>query len=125
MAKILIVDDEREFVDMLALRLEKSGGYEVVRGYDGEEGLKLAEEQMPDLVVLDIMMPKMDGNELIRRLKKNEKTQNIPIIVLTASTAPSTVDKFLALGAIDFIMKPFEPPELMDKIKQALVPAQN
>lgn len=120
MAKILVVDDEKEFTDMLAVRLQKTGGYETIETYDGEEGLKAAQEQKPDLILLDIMMPKMDGYEMLKRLKANETTRNIPTIVLSASTAFATIEKFKALGAKDFIMKPFEAKDLMDKIKRLI-----
>lgn len=120
MAKIIIIDDEREFVEMLGLRLRRSGGYEVIPAFDGEEGLKAAQEQKPDLIMLDVMMPKMDGYEMLKRLKENEATKKIPVIVLTASTASSTTDKFIALGVNDFVIKPFEAPALMAKIKKVL-----
>ena len=120
MSKILIMDDEREFVDMLALRLTKTGGYDVIKAFDGEEGLKSVQDNNPDLILLDIMMPKLDGYEVINRLKADEATKNIPVIILSASTSPSTLKKFRKIGVIDFIIKPFEAPDLMEKIKKCL-----
>jgi len=120
MAKILLVDDEKEFVEMLTVRLQKSGGHEVLQAFDGEEGLRLAQEKKPDVILLDIMMPKMDGREAIRRLKAEAKTAAIPIIILTASVSTKSMQEFAKLGAFDFIIKPFSSDQLIAKIKTAL-----
>lgn len=120
MAKILIVDDETEFVEMLAFRLAKSGGYEVLSAYDGEEGLLKARAEHPDLILLDVWMPKKDGYQVIKELKNSEETARIPVILLTASTGPKTLDKIKATGGADYLLKPFDPPLLMAKIKAAL-----
>ncbi|MFA4844728.1 MAG: response regulator [Candidatus Margulisiibacteriota bacterium] len=120
MAKILLMDDEPEFVEMLSLRLRKTGGYEVITAFDGEEGLKAAQANRPDLIILDLMMPKMDGRKVIEELKKSDQTRGIPVIVLSASASPKTAEELLKLGGFDFIVKPFEPPTLMAKIKAAL-----
>ncbi|MFA6169387.1 MAG: response regulator [Candidatus Margulisiibacteriota bacterium] len=120
MAKILLVDDETEFVEMLAFRLAKAGGYEVESAYDGEEGLQKARAGHPDLIILDIWMPKKDGYQVIKELKSSEGTALIPVIILTASTLPQTLAKIKAAGAADYILKPFEPTVMMAKIKAAL-----
>lgn len=121
MAKILIVDDEREFVEMLSLRLSRVGGYEVLTAFDGQEGVDSAKKNLPDLILLDIMMPKLSGVEAIELLKKDPSTKSIPIIILTASVNPQTTDKFLSLGATDYVLKPFDPIDLMEKIKKGLL----
>ena len=111
--KILIVDDEKNIVDIVAFNLKKEG-YEVVCAYDGEQGLKLALEENPALILLDIMMPKLDGFEVCRAVR--EKSQ-VPIIMLTARA--EEVDKVLGLelGADDYVTKPFSFRELMARIK--------
>ncbi|MBI5700046.1 response regulator [Candidatus Saganbacteria bacterium] len=120
MARILIIDDETEFVEMLAFRLAKFGGYEVLTAFDGEEGWKAIEGKLPDLVVLDLWMPKLNGQEVLKKMKGEEKTRAIPVIVLSASTTKATLEKLKEEGAFDYIIKPFNPPELMEKIKKGL-----
>jgi DNA-binding response OmpR family regulator len=120
MAKILIVDDETEFAEMVALRLRKTGGYEAEAAFDGEAGLRAARENKPDLILLDLMMPKLDGYQVLEELKKNGQTSGIPVIMLTASASPKTLEKLLQIGAADYVIKPFEPLVLMAKIKAAL-----
>lgn len=120
MAKILIVDDEKEFIDMLAVRLQRTGGYEILEAFDGEEGLRVAKETLPDLIILDLTMPKLSGAGVLKLLKENASTQTIPVLILTASVAPATVKEIAALGAAGFIAKPFETKDLMDKVAFAL-----
>lgn len=120
MPKILLVDDEPEIVKMVKFRLE-ANGYEVVVAYDGATCLAKAEVNRPDVILLDLVMPVMDGYEACRRLKEMPQTKDIPVILFTASYAKSTVeDKVKELGAFDYIMKPFDPEELLKKISQAL-----
>jgi DNA-binding response OmpR family regulator len=119
-AKILIVDDELEFAEMVALRLRRTGGYEVAVAGDGAAGLLAARENKPDVILLDLMMPKLDGYQVLEQLKKSELTGSLPVIMLTASASPKTLEKLLQLGAADYVIKPFEPPDLMAKVKAAL-----
>jgi two-component system alkaline phosphatase synthesis response regulator PhoP len=119
MAKILVVDDENLMVRMVQIRLEASG-YEVITACDGEEGLKKAKKENPDLIILDIMMPKMDGHEVCRLLKADERYERIPIIILSAKTQKSDIDKSLKAGAEAHVTKPFEPKVLLAKIKEVL-----
>lgn len=114
--KILVVDDEKKIVDIVAFNLHKEG-YDVICAYDGEEGLALALKEKPELIILDIMMPRMDGFEVCRKVR--EKSQ-IPIIMLTARV--EEVDKVLGLelGADDYVTKPFSNRELMARIKANL-----
>ncbi len=117
--KILIVDDEKEIANMIRMTLEMQG-YEVLLAYDGEEGLTAARNHKPDLMLLDVMMPKINGYQVCRELKTNAPTQKIPIIMLTAKAQES--DRFWAkeTGVDDYIVKPFEIVNLLDKIKKLL-----
>ena len=116
MKKILVVDDERPIADILKFTLEKEG-YSVICAYDGEQALFLAQEHEPDLILLDIMLPKMDGMEVCRMVRMHH---NMPIIMLTAKD--SEVDKVvgLELGADDYVTKPFGTRELIARIKAHL-----
>jgi two-component system alkaline phosphatase synthesis response regulator PhoP len=112
---ILVVDDERDIVDMLKYNLEKEG-YRVLPAPDGKKALEIA-MKLPDLVLLDVMMPELDGWEVARRLRGEKKTSQIPIVFLTART--SEVDEIvgLELGADDYIVKPISLPKLMARIR--------
>jgi len=114
--KILVVDDEKPIADILQFNLEKEG-YDVVCAYDGDEAIRLAEEERPDLILLDIMLPGKDGNEVCREVRK---TQTMPIIMLTAKD--SEIDKVLGLelGADDYVTKPFSTRELIARVKANL-----
>ena len=113
--KILIVDDTKDILLVVSRRLE-SWGYEPLTAESGEEGLRLAEEHVPSLVLLDIMMPKMKGRDVCARLKSNPKTQHIPVIFLTALGLADHIKAGLDLGADDYIVKPFEPAQLKERI---------
>lgn len=114
--KILIVDDEKNIVEIIAFNLKKEG-YQVIKAADGEEGLQKALEEDPDLILLDIMMPKMDGYEVCKKIREKKNT---PIIMLTARA--EEVDKVLGLelGADDYVTKPFGVRELMARVKANL-----
>ncbi|MCT4596649.1 MAG: response regulator transcription factor [Vallitalea sp.] len=116
MSKILVVDDEKAIVDILKFNLQREG-YSVITAYNGEEGLELFEKEKPDLVLLDIMMPKVDGLQVCKVIRNNYDT---PIIMLTARA--EEVDKVLGLelGADDFVTKPFSVRELMARVKANL-----
>lgn len=113
--KILIVDDTKDILLVISRRLQ-SWGYEALTADSGEEGLRLIEEQMPDLVLLDIMMPKMKGRDVCARIKSDPKTKHIPVIFLTALGLADHVKAGMDLGADDYIVKPFEPAELKERI---------
>ena len=117
--KILIVDDTPDILLVVAKRLE-SWGYQALTAESGEEGLRIAQEQIPDLVLLDIMMPRMKGREVCVRLKADPKTQHIPVIFLTALGLADHVKAGMDLGAEDYIVKPFEPAELKERITVCL-----
>jgi two-component system, OmpR family, response regulator VicR len=115
-ARILVVDDEKTIVKGLKFNLEKEG-YEVLTAFDGEEALRVFKEENPDLMVLDLMLPELDGFEVCRRVRKNS---DIPIVMLTARG--EDIDKILGLelGADDYVTKPFNPRELAARVKAIL-----
>lgn len=115
--KILIIEDEREMAHVETLRLQ-AYGYDVTVAYDGESGLSMVRSQSPDLVLLDIMLPKMDGYELCRLLKKDPACRNIPIILVSAMDHKFDTDLGKKVGADDFFTKPFDPALLVAKIKE-------
>jgi len=114
--KILVVDDEQPIADILKFNLEKEG-YQVVVANDGDAAIELAESERPDLILLDIMLPNKDGNEVLREVRK---TQTMPVIMLTAKD--SEIDKVLGLelGADDYVTKPFSNRELIARVKANL-----
>ena len=115
---LLIVDDTETNVDILVELL--SDLYEIVVALDGERALKILDEQAVDLILLDIMMPEMDGYEVCKRVKQNEKTHDIPIIFITAKTDEASIEKAYDVGGMDYITKPFKPKELFARIKTQL-----
>ncbi len=117
--RILIVEDEAALVDMLKLRLEASG-YATLTAYDGIEALAKAKKEKPDLIILDLMLPKIDGYKVCRMLKFDEKYKNIPIIIFTARAQESDKKIGKDVGADAYITKPFEPQTLLTKIKELL-----
>jgi DNA-binding response OmpR family regulator len=117
--RILVVDDEAYITHILEFSLGMEG-YEVLAATCGEEGLALAEEQQPDLIVLDIMMPGMDGFEVCRRIRNDERLADIPVIMLTAKEAPEDRRRGLEVGASAYVTKPFRPIELVRQIRQLI-----
>ena len=116
--KILVVDDEPDFVDLLGVRLQDSG-YEVISASDGASGLKKAQEEKPSLIILDILMPKINGFELCKRLKENKLTKDIPVIMLTALAQEQDLTKGVKEGEDCFITKPFNSTDLIYEIEKA------
>jgi two-component system response regulator VicR len=120
MTKIMVVDDEPDLLEVVKLILE-SDGYQVVTASSGQEALNKIEKEMPDLVLLDIIMPKMDGWEVFSRIKSNPMTHEIPVIMLTAKD--QRIDKLIGLHVVrvdDYITKPFGRAELLERIKRVL-----
>lgn len=117
--KILVVDDEAHIVELIKYNLESSG-YKTYTSYDGREAVKLTEEKDIDLIILDLMLPDIDGLEVCKILKRNENTASIPIIMLTAKGEEFDKILGLELGADDYITKPFSVRELMARIKVIL-----
>lgn len=119
MKRILLVEDNELNRDMLSRRLERRG-YEVVIAVDGEEGLRLAAETKPDLVLMDMSLPVLDGWEATRRLKTAEETKHLPVLGLTAHAMPSDREKVLEAGCDEYETKPIELPRLLAKIESLL-----
>lgn len=117
--QILIVDDEKDLVELLRVRFE-SEGFGVLVAYDGHEGLRIAREKRPDLILLDIAMPKLDGFEVCKIFKSDITLENIPVVIITGVWRDE--NKFVEEGieAELFITKPFENDELVKKVKQLL-----
>lgn len=117
--KILIVDDEADILTLLEYNLDKAG-FEVISAQDGPEALDLAKKEKPRLIILDIMLPSMEGTEVCKIIKKDEATSHIPVIMLTAKG--EEIDRIvgLELGAEDYITKPFSPRELILRVKAVL-----
>ena len=116
---ILVVDDEKDILDLVSYNLEQEG-FKIVKATDGPSALKVAEKELPDLIVLDLMLPKLSGTEVCKLLKKEKETAGIPIIMLTAKT--DEIDRVLGfeLGADDYVTKPFSPRELVLRVKAIL-----
>lgn len=118
-ATILVVEDDVAIRDMLSFSLKQSG-FDCDSASDAEQGLDYLKNQHPDLILLDWMLPGIDGIEFIRRLRANENLADIPVIMLTAKGESEDLVKGLSVGADDYINKPFSPPELMARIKAVL-----
>lgn len=116
---ILVVDDEQDLLDLIEYNLKKEG-YRVLKAENGVEALEVAKDQKPDLVLLDIMMPKMDGLEVCRRMRSDGKLHHIPVIFLTARGDEKTEVEGLDLGADDYISKPISTTKLISRIKAVL-----
>jgi len=117
--RILVVDDEPNIVMMVENRL-KASGYEVISAGDGQEGLDKARGEKPDLIILDLMLPKLDGFKVCRMLKFDEKYKNIPVIIFTARAGQEEEKRSHETGADAYITKPFESTVLLGKIKELL-----
>ena len=117
--KILVVDDEQDIVETLKFVIEAKG-YECICAYDGEEGLMLAKQEIPDLIILDVMMPKINGFKISRLLKYDNKYKNIPILMVTARSQDE--DKLIGeeTGADEYITKPFEIDDVIQRIDKYL-----
>ncbi len=114
--RILVVDDEPEILELLRIRLGKEG-YEVITCSTGEDCIRKAEELQPDLIMLDVLLPGLSGYEVSRRLKANVVTKDIPIIMVTALMGEDAEAKGIQRGAEFFISKPFDPEELLTRVK--------
>lgn len=119
MNKILIVDDEEDIVNLIAYNLEREG-YSTVKTFDGEAALKILQTQRPDLMILDLMLPKMSGLDICRNVRRNPSTAALPIIMLTAKS--DEIDKVtgLEIGADDYVTKPFSVRELIARVHSVL-----
>jgi two-component system phosphate regulon response regulator PhoB len=118
--RILIIEDEPDVVDMLSLNLRKANGFTISTATDGAEGLRKAREELPALIILDLMLPRMPGLEICKVLKSDGATKHIPIIMLTAKA--EEIDRIIGLefGADDYVTKPFSPREMVLRVKAIL-----
>ena len=116
---VLVADDDGDILGLVAFRLKRAG-YTVLTASDGEAALHLALEENPDLALLDVMMPKLDGYEVTRRLRANESTRTLPVILLTARVQESDIRRGLDAGADDYVRKPFSSSELRARVDAAL-----
>lgn len=117
--QIVIVEDEPDILDVLSYNLKREG-YEIATAQDGAKGLELIKGEKPNLVLLDLMLPGMDGLDVCRHLKNNDPTKAIPVIMLTAKGEESDIVLGLGIGADDYITKPFSPKELIARVKAVL-----
>ena len=117
--RILMVDDEADLIKVVHVRLA-ANGYEVIAASNGLEGLEKAQKERPDLILLDVMMPRMHGLDVLLKLKDNPETASIPVLMLTANDDTESISKARALGAKDYIVKPFNLEALMDSVKRYL-----
>lgn len=115
--KILVCDDERHIVRLIQVNLERQG-YQVSTAYDGKEGLEKAKAEKPDLMVLDVMMPYMDGFEVLKNLKRDPDMEDMPVIMLTAKAQDKDVFEGYSYGADMYLTKPFNPMELISFVKR-------
>jgi CheY-like chemotaxis protein len=120
MPTVLLIDDEDDIRTVGRLSLEKVGGWEVLEAPSGASGIELAAEGRPDAILLDSMMPDMDGPATLERLKADERTSGIPVLFLTAKLQPADRERYLELGAEGIIPKPFDPMTLPDDVAAAL-----
>jgi len=117
--KIVVIEDEVDILEVINYNLSKEG-FDVCSALDGEEGLALIKKEVPDLVLLDLMLPGLDGIEICRKLKTDYSTRSIPIIMVTAKGEESDIVLGLGMGADDYMVKPFRPRELMARIRSVL-----
>lgn len=116
---MLVVDDDRVIQQLLEVNLELEG-YEVAKASDGEEALRMARQFQPDIMLLDVMMPKFDGREVCRRIKADPFTSHIPVIFLSARAQDMDVSSGLELGASAYLTKPFDPVDLLEMVEKVL-----
>jgi two-component system, OmpR family, alkaline phosphatase synthesis response regulator PhoP len=118
--KVLVIDDEPGIIEIVEANLE-GDGFEVISASNGKEGLEKIKQEAPELVVLDVMMPEMDGWEVLRNLERDPETAGLPVIMLTAKAADEDYIYGLEEGAVEYITKPFLPQELVNRIKITLM----
>ena len=121
--KILLIENERDIQTLVKIALEFTGKHDVLVADNGYAGLALADSERPDLILLDVMMPELDGFETLKRLRDRETTRTIPVIFLTARAQKPEIEKGLKMGAIGYITKPFQAMQLHEQIEACLVAA--
>ncbi len=119
MAKILIAEDERDIRELITFTL-RYAGHEVHQSANGEEALNMAKELIPELILMDVRMPKMTGYEACRHMKADEKLKHIPVVFLSAKGQETEIQTGLEVGATDYILKPFAPDQLIKRVSEIL-----
>ena len=119
MAKILIAEDERDIRELVSFSLQ-FGGFTVVQAANGAEAVEYAQKEMPDLILMDVRMPKMTGYEACRQMKTMESVRDIPVVFLSAKGQESEIQTGLEVGAEEYILKPFAPDELVKQVQAVL-----
>ncbi len=120
MTKIMIAEDERDIRELVTFSLRSLGGFEVVQAANGAEAVERATAERPDLILMDVRMPKMTGYEACKKLKEIDTTRDIPVVFLSAKGQESEIQQGLAVGAEEYILKPFAPDELVDQVRSML-----
>ncbi|MDR3615080.1 MAG: response regulator [Candidatus Obscuribacterales bacterium] len=118
--RVLIIDDEEDTRSIASMSLSIIGGLEVLEAESGADGIKMAEVEQPDVILLDMMMPVMDGSETLVALQSNAGTQRIPVIFLTAKAMSSEIERLKRMGAVGVLTKPFDPTMLANQVRQIL-----
>jgi len=119
MAKILIAEDERDIRDLIAFTL-RFAGHEIITAVNGEEACNLTKEVLPDLILMDVRMPKMTGYEACKVIRGDKSTENIPVVFLSAKGQEAEVQTGMEAGAVDYILKPFSPDQLASRVQAIL-----
>jgi DNA-binding response OmpR family regulator len=117
MKTVLLVDDEPDFVELTKMRLE-GNGYKVLTASNGQEGLDVARSQKPDLILLDVMMPDMDGYQMLKKVRVDPEIRSTPVVMLTAKGETRSMLKAKEMGSTDYLIKPCEPEELMKWVRR-------
>ena len=120
MAKILVAEDEADIRELVAFSLINIAGFEVVKARNGAEAVDMARAEVPDLILMDVRMPKMTGVEACAKLKEIPETENIPIVFLSAMGQETEIQQGMDVGAVEYILKPFAPDVLMKKVREIL-----
>ena len=118
-ATILVADDEQDIRELVAYRLSRAG-YTIIEARDGQEAFELAVDQSPDMAVLDVMMPRLNGFDLTDRLRHNPATQRLPILLMSASVQEADISRGFAAGADGYLTKPFTPDQLLTRVRDVL-----
>jgi CheY-like chemotaxis protein len=120
MTKILIAEDERDIRELIAFSLQGLGGFDIVLASNGAEAVERATAEIPDLILMDVRMPRMTGYAACKKLKENDATKSVPVIFLSAKGQDEEIEQGLAAGAAAYILKPFAPDELVNQVRSVL-----